>query len=66
MTAGRAILDAGATYIQENETIDPQRLIGVIGQADCARHLPEDQVGRCMEVICPAPDRPTGRRPVVW
>jgi CBS domain-containing protein len=34
---------------------DNHRLVGMISEADLARHLPEDQVGHFVEVICAAP-----------
>jgi CBS domain-containing protein len=34
---------------------DNHRLVGMISEADLARHLPEYQVGHFVEVICAAP-----------
>ncbi|MET8942773.1 CBS domain-containing protein [Streptomyces sp. NPDC004542] len=34
---------------------DHHRLVGMISEADLARHLPEDQVGHFVEVICATP-----------
>lgn len=35
--------------------IDDQRLVGMVSQADVARHLPEDAVGDLVEAISSAP-----------
>lgn len=31
---------------------DNHRLVGMISEADLARHLPEDQVGHFVEAVC--------------
>ncbi|WP_225829898.1 CBS domain-containing protein [Streptomyces sp. NK08204] len=41
--------------IRRLPVIDNHRLVGMISEADLARHLPEDQVGHFVEVICAAP-----------
>ncbi|MFJ1569314.1 CBS domain-containing protein [Streptomyces erythrochromogenes] len=35
--------------------IEDHRLVGMIGEADLARHLPEDQVGHFVEAVCAVP-----------
>ncbi|WP_030925842.1 CBS domain-containing protein [Streptosporangium amethystogenes] len=35
--------------------IDQHRLVGLISEADLARHLPEETVGRFVEAICASP-----------
>jgi CBS domain-containing protein len=35
--------------------IDGHELVGVVSQADVARHLPEDAVGELVEAISSAP-----------
>jgi CBS domain-containing protein len=53
--------DAGQVFrameehkIRRLPVIDDHRLVGMISEADLARHLPEDQVGHFVEVICAA------------
>ncbi|MGP4050413.1 CBS domain-containing protein [Streptomyces sp. 2A115] len=41
--------------IRRLPVIDNHRLVGMISEADLARHLPEDQVGHFVEVVCAAP-----------
>ncbi|GCB50792.1 CBS domain-containing protein [Streptomyces sp. NL15-2K] len=41
--------------IRRLPVIDDHRLVGMISEADLARHLPEDQVGHFVEVVCAAP-----------
>ncbi|WP_234390487.1 CBS domain-containing protein [Streptomyces sp. MMG1533] len=41
--------------IRRLPVIDDHRLVGMISEADLARHLPEDEVGHFVEVICAAP-----------
>ncbi|WP_406164681.1 CBS domain-containing protein [Streptomyces sp. NBC_00996] len=41
--------------IRRLPVIDNHRLVGVISEADLARHLPEDQVGHFVEAVCAAP-----------
>jgi CBS domain-containing protein len=36
--------------------IDGHRLVGIVSQADVARHLPEDQVGALVSLISGAPE----------
>lgn len=38
--------------IRRLPVIDDHRLVGMISEADLARHLPEDQVGHFVEVVC--------------
>ncbi|SDN50826.1 CBS domain-containing protein [Streptomyces sp. cf386] len=38
--------------IRRLPVIDNRRLVGMISEADLARHLPEDQVGHFVEVVC--------------
>ncbi|ASN22839.1 CBS domain-containing protein [Streptomyces pluripotens] len=38
--------------IRRLPVIDNHRLVGMISEADLARHLPEDQVGHFVEVVC--------------
>ncbi|MFK4106311.1 CBS domain-containing protein [Streptomyces sp. NPDC019531] len=46
--------------IRRVPVIDNHRLVGLISEADLARHLPENQVRQFVEVGLP--DRPVGRR----
>jgi len=41
--------------IRRLPVIDQHRLIGLISEADLARHLPEETVGHFVEVICASP-----------
>ena len=41
--------------IRRLPVIDDHRLVGMISEADLARHLPEGQVAHFVEVICAAP-----------
>ncbi|TLS41204.1 CBS domain-containing protein [Streptomyces montanus] len=41
--------------IRRLPVIDNHRLVGLISEADLARHLPEDQVGHFVEAISAAP-----------
>ncbi|MBB6349985.1 CBS domain-containing protein [Nonomuraea muscovyensis] len=38
--------------IRRLPVIDKHRLVGLISEADLARHLPEEQVGHFVEMIC--------------
>ncbi|MEU5893264.1 CBS domain-containing protein [Streptomyces sp. NPDC047461] len=38
--------------IRRLPVIDNHRLVGMISEADLARHLPDDQVGHFVEVVC--------------
>jgi CBS domain-containing protein len=38
--------------IRRLPVIDNQRVVGMISEADLARHLPEQEVGRFVEAIC--------------
>ncbi|MEU3047297.1 CBS domain-containing protein [Streptomyces sp. NPDC006984] len=40
--------------IRRLPVIEEHRLVGMISEADLARHLPEDQVGHFVEVVCAA------------
>jgi CBS domain-containing protein len=40
--------------IRRLPVIDDHRLVGMISEADLARHLPEDRVGHFVEVVCAA------------
>ncbi|MFD3923017.1 CBS domain-containing protein [Streptomyces sp. NPDC058595] len=40
--------------IRRLPVIDDHRLVGMISEADLARHLPEDQVGQFVEAVCAA------------
>ncbi|MFC4463595.1 CBS domain-containing protein [Streptomyces xiangluensis] len=40
--------------IRRLPVIDNHRLVGMISEADLARHLPENQVGHFVEVVCAA------------
>ncbi|MFF5787464.1 CBS domain-containing protein [Streptomyces sp. NPDC012693] len=39
-------------HIRRVPVIDDHRLVGMISEADLARHLPEERVGRFVEEIC--------------
>ncbi len=41
--------------IRRLPVIDEHRLVGLISEADLARHLPEETVGQFVEVICASP-----------
>ncbi|MEH0416776.1 CBS domain-containing protein [Streptomyces sp. B21-083] len=41
--------------IRRLPVVDNHRLVGMISEADLGRHLPEDQVGHFVEVVCAAP-----------
>ncbi|GHH66178.1 hypoxic response protein 1 [Streptosporangium violaceochromogenes] len=41
--------------IRRVPVIDQHRLVGMISEADLARHLPEETVGHFVEVICASP-----------
>ncbi|MDF3147759.1 MULTISPECIES: CBS domain-containing protein [unclassified Streptomyces] len=41
--------------IRRLPVIDDHRLVGMISEADLARHLPEDRVGHFVEVVCAVP-----------
>ncbi|QYC45849.1 Hypoxic response protein 1 [Nonomuraea coxensis DSM 45129] len=41
--------------IRRLPVIDQHRLVGLISEADLARHLPEETVGHFVEVICASP-----------
>lgn len=48
----REVLHAMAqNQVRRLPVIDEQRLVGVVSQADVARHLPEDSVGELVESI---------------
>ncbi|TVZ91718.1 CBS domain-containing protein [Streptomyces sp. BK340] len=53
--AGRVLQAMEEHKIRRLPVIDNHRLVGMISEADLARHLPEDQVGHFVEVICAAP-----------
>jgi len=40
--------------IRRLPVIDNQRVVGMISEADLARHLPEQEVGRFVEAVCAA------------
>ncbi|MFI2263698.1 CBS domain-containing protein [Streptomyces tubercidicus] len=47
------VLHAMAEHrIRRLPVIDDHRLVGMISEADLARHLPEDKVGHFVEAIC--------------
>ncbi|WP_328336340.1 CBS domain-containing protein [Streptomyces violaceus] len=52
--AGQVLQVMEAHKIRRLPVIDDHRLVGMISEADLARHLPEDQVGHFVEVICAA------------
>ncbi|MFF7444080.1 CBS domain-containing protein [Streptomyces sp. NPDC008122] len=39
-------------HVRRVPVIEDHRLVGMISEADLARHLPEEQVGRFVEEIC--------------
>lgn len=41
--------------IRRLPVIDEHRLVGLISEADLARHLPEERIGHFVEVICASP-----------
>lgn len=50
------VLGAMETHrIRRVPVIEQHRLVGMISEADLARHLPEDAVGHFVEVICASP-----------
>ncbi|QYX82354.1 CBS domain-containing protein [Streptomyces akebiae] len=53
--AGQVLRAMEEHKIRRLPVIDDHRLVGMISEADLARHLPEDQVGHFVEVICAAP-----------
>ncbi|MGW2702803.1 CBS domain-containing protein [Streptomyces sp. NPDC001340] len=53
--AGRVLQAMEEHKIRRLPVIDNHRLVGMISEADLARHLPEEQVGHFVEVICAAP-----------
>ncbi|KUO14766.1 CBS domain-containing protein [Streptomyces dysideae] len=53
--AGQVLQAMEEHKIRRLPVIDDHRLVGMISEADLARHLPEDQVGHFVEVICAAP-----------
>ncbi|MFJ9865736.1 CBS domain-containing protein [Streptomyces sp. NPDC101165] len=53
--AGRVLEAMEEHKIRRLPVIDNHRLVGMTSEADLARHLPEDQVGHFVEVICAAP-----------
>ncbi|MFF3734503.1 CBS domain-containing protein [Streptomyces sp. NPDC002476] len=40
--------------IRRLPVIENHRLVGMISEADLARHLPDEQVGHFVEVVCAA------------
>ncbi|MGW0885478.1 CBS domain-containing protein [Streptomyces sp. NPDC002671] len=53
--AGRVLQAMEEHKIRRLPVIDNHRLVGMISEADLARHLPEDQVGRFVEAVCAVP-----------
>ena len=53
--AGQVLRVMGKHRIRRLPVIDDHRLVGMISEADLARHLPEDQVGHFVEAVCASP-----------
>ncbi|RMI91660.1 CBS domain-containing protein [Streptomyces sp. ZS0098] len=53
--AGQVLLTMEEHRIRRLPVIDDHRLVGMISEADLARHLPADQVGRFVENVCAVP-----------
>ncbi|MFI6034968.1 CBS domain-containing protein [Streptomyces sp. NPDC051315] len=53
--AGQVLHAMEEHRIRRLPVIDDHRLVGMISEADLARHLPEGQVGHFVEVVCAAP-----------
>ena len=52
---GQVLRVMGKHRIRRLPVIDDHRLVGMISEADLARHLPEDQVGHFVEAVCASP-----------
>ncbi|MFF4656367.1 CBS domain-containing protein [Streptomyces sp. NPDC001381] len=52
--AGQVLRAMEAHRIRRLPVVDDHRLVGMISEADLARHLPEEQVGHFVEVVCAA------------
>ncbi|WP_127356278.1 hypothetical protein [Actinacidiphila soli] len=53
-TRTRSSASGGAPGAAAAGHLRTHRLVGMISEADLARHLPEEQVGRSVEVVCAA------------
>jgi CBS domain-containing protein len=53
--AGSVLLAMEEHRIRRLPVIDDHRLVGMISEADLARHLSEKQVGHFVEVVCATP-----------
>ncbi|MEU0222227.1 CBS domain-containing protein [Streptomyces sp. NPDC006265] len=53
--AGQVLRAMEEHKIRRLPVIDDHRLVGMISEADLARHLSEEQVGHFVEVICTTP-----------
>ncbi|MEV7282163.1 CBS domain-containing protein [Streptomyces sp. NPDC093111] len=52
-TDAERVLDTMQEHrIRRVPVIDGHRLVGMISEADLARHLPEDKVGHSVEEVC--------------